>query len=120
MADAGKRGVGVTARVLGKQLVRGERAVGTPGDDIGERATAVDPELPAPGIGVRGHGPCHREDGEFYMLKSARPAARQAGSESRRYASQHTRTKPGWGDRTNPCRGGCWGPAAAGGALAPR
>ena len=46
-ADAGDRGVAVLLGVLGKKLQGRERAVGTLGDDIGEGAAAVDPELPA-------------------------------------------------------------------------
>src|SRR5690349_8082781 len=34
------------SRILGQQLLRQQRAVGPPGDDIGERAAAIDPELP--------------------------------------------------------------------------
>ena len=47
VADAGDRGVAVLLRVLRQQLVRDERAVGPARDDVGERAAAVDPELPA-------------------------------------------------------------------------
>ena len=46
IADAGERGVVIVAGVFGQQLMRGERAVGAPRDDVGERAAAVDPELP--------------------------------------------------------------------------
>jgi hypothetical protein len=56
VADAGHRGVAVGAGasgIVGQQLVRDQAAVGSPGDDIGERAAAVDPELPAAlGFGV--------------------------------------------------------------------
>src|SRR5262245_59905850 len=47
MLDARDRRIGVAPGILGKQLVRREPAVGAEGDDIGERAAAVDPELPA-------------------------------------------------------------------------
>ena len=41
---------------LGEQLVRDQPAVGTPRDDVGERAAAVDPELPARRSHVRARG----------------------------------------------------------------
>ena len=44
--NAGDRRVVVLFRVIGQQLVRHQRAVGLTRDDIGERAAAVDPELP--------------------------------------------------------------------------
>ena len=47
VADALHRRVPVAFGILGQQLVGRERAVGTAGDDVGERAAAVDPELPA-------------------------------------------------------------------------
>ena len=46
VADAGERGVGVLLGIVGKELVRDEGAVGLARDDVGERSTAVDPELP--------------------------------------------------------------------------
>jgi hypothetical protein len=45
--DAGHRGIAIARGIFGQQLVRDERAVGLARDDIGERAAAVDPELPA-------------------------------------------------------------------------
>ena len=53
-ADAVHGGVAVALRILRQQLVRDERAVGPAGDDVGERAAAVDPELPAGGAGEGG------------------------------------------------------------------
>ena len=53
VADAGDRRVAVVLRVLRQQLVRDERAVGPARDDVGERAAAVDPELPAAGSLMR-------------------------------------------------------------------
>ncbi len=47
LADRVHGGVRVALRILGEQLVRDERAVRTARDDIGERAAAIDPELPA-------------------------------------------------------------------------
>ncbi len=46
LPDAGHRRVGVGAGVLRQQLVHRERAVGAARDHVGERAAAVDPELP--------------------------------------------------------------------------
>src|SRR5262245_60906633 len=46
-SDPGKGGIPVAPRVLRQQLVRDERPVGTARDDVGERAAAVNPELPA-------------------------------------------------------------------------
>lgn len=54
VADAGHGRVAVLLRVLRQQLVRDERAVGPARDDVGERAAAVDPELPARGVGGNG------------------------------------------------------------------
>ncbi len=45
--DAFDRGVAILRRALRQQLVRHEPAVRAPRDDVGERAAAVDPELPA-------------------------------------------------------------------------
>ena len=47
LADALNGGVPVVLRIVGKELAGDERAVGAAGDDIGERAATVDPELPA-------------------------------------------------------------------------
>ena len=47
VADAGDGGVAVLLRVLRQQFVGQQHAVGAARDDVGERATAVDPELPA-------------------------------------------------------------------------
>ena len=47
LADALNGGVPVVLRVVGEELAGDERAVGTAGDDIGERPATVDPELPA-------------------------------------------------------------------------
>ncbi|MGF6416458.1 hypothetical protein OKW37_008217 [Paraburkholderia sp. MM5482-R2] len=47
MANPGDSRIAILLRVFGKQLVRGERAIRAARDDIGERAAAVDPELPA-------------------------------------------------------------------------
>jgi hypothetical protein len=46
-----ERRVLVVLRVLRQQLVRDQRAVGPPRDDVGECAAAVDPELPVGGGG---------------------------------------------------------------------
>ncbi len=53
-ANARDRGVAIVLGILREELVRDERAVRATRDDVGERAAAVDPELPA-GRGV-GHG----------------------------------------------------------------
>ncbi len=50
LADALDRGVAVALRVVGQELVRREAAVGAARDDVGERAAAVDPELPHTGV----------------------------------------------------------------------
>ena len=50
VADAGERRVAVTGRVFRQQLVADDAAVRTAGDDVGEGAAAVDPELPASGF----------------------------------------------------------------------
>ena len=55
LADAVHRGIAVASGILGQELVGDERAVGPARDDVGERAAAIDPELPA-GTGVRRHG----------------------------------------------------------------
>jgi hypothetical protein len=47
LANACNRGVAVTLGVLRQKLVRRKRAVRPARDDVGERAAAVDPELPA-------------------------------------------------------------------------
>src|SRR4029077_16244825 len=47
LPDPGHGRIVVAARVLRQQLVDGQRAVRAAGDQIGERAAAVDPELPA-------------------------------------------------------------------------
>ena len=46
VADAGDGRVAVLLGVFRQQLVRDQRAVGPLGDDVGEGAAAVDPELP--------------------------------------------------------------------------
>src|SRR5690606_677939 len=48
VADALQRGVAIALGVLREQLVGDELAFGRAGDDVGEGAAAVDPELPAP------------------------------------------------------------------------
>ena len=56
LADAVHRGVAVAFRIFRQQLVRRQRAVRPARHDVGERAAAVDPELPAGGRGRRfGH-----------------------------------------------------------------
>ena len=47
LADCVHGGVAVALRMLGQQLAYGQRTVGSPGNDIGEGATTVNPELPA-------------------------------------------------------------------------
>jgi hypothetical protein len=54
LADAGHRCVAILLGVFRQQLVRDERAVRAARDDVGERAAAVDPELPARGVGGNG------------------------------------------------------------------
>ena len=46
LAHALHGGILVALRVLGKQFVRLQRAVGSPRHDVGEGAAAIDPELP--------------------------------------------------------------------------
>ena len=47
LADTLDGGIAVVLRIVGEELARDERAVGTSGDDVGERAASVYPELPA-------------------------------------------------------------------------
>ena len=60
LADAGDGRVAVALRVLRQQLVGDDGAVGTARDDVGERAAAVDPELPAAGMCGAHGGDCAR------------------------------------------------------------
>lgn len=46
IADALHRGVAVGLRILGKQFVGNERAIGLAADDVGEGAATIDPEIP--------------------------------------------------------------------------
>src|SRR5258708_5000052 len=46
LAYSGDRGMAVPAGILGEQLVSEDAPVRAKGDDIGESAAAVDPELP--------------------------------------------------------------------------
>ena len=46
LSDSRDGSVRVLPRVIRKQLVRDERSVGPARHDVGERAAAVDPELP--------------------------------------------------------------------------
>ncbi len=48
VADAGERRVAVAFRILRQELARDQPAVGRARHDIGERAAAVDPEMPGP------------------------------------------------------------------------
>ena len=47
MPNAGERGVAVVVRIVREQFVRGDRAVRPACDNVGERAAAIDPEVPA-------------------------------------------------------------------------
>ncbi len=51
MPDGGESRVAIALGILGEQLVGEDGSVGTPGDDVRERAASVDPELPAGGMG---------------------------------------------------------------------
>src|ERR1700681_4637841 len=44
--EAGDRGVAISAGVLAEQLAGREAPIGRAGDDVGEGAAAIDPELP--------------------------------------------------------------------------
>src|SRR5262245_8115284 len=59
-ADALHGGVTIGLRILGEELVRDQRSVRPPPDDVGEGAAAVDPEFPRlrlpPALCVRHHG----------------------------------------------------------------
>ncbi len=46
LTDAGHGRVGVSRGIVRQQLVRAQRPVWSPRDDVGERAAPVDPELP--------------------------------------------------------------------------
>ena len=52
-ADAGDGGVAEFGPVLGEELGRGQAAVGIARHDIGEGATAIDPEVPSAGSRCR-------------------------------------------------------------------
>ena len=54
LADPGDRRIAITLGILGEQLVRQQGPIRQPCDDVGERAAAVDPELPAARLRV-GH-----------------------------------------------------------------
>ena len=87
VADALNRRIQVALRIFGQQLVRGQRAVRTARDNIGESPPAVDPELPATRSGV-----CHhrivRRLGLSRCGRAREPsAARSHYSESVRLAS---------------------------------
>ena len=47
MANAGDRRIAVLLRVVAKQLVRDQHAIGPAAHHVGERAAPVNPELPA-------------------------------------------------------------------------
>jgi hypothetical protein len=49
LADTVDRRIGIALGIFGQQLVRQQSAVRPPGDDVGERAAAIDPEFPAGG-----------------------------------------------------------------------
>jgi hypothetical protein len=53
LPDAGHRGVRIGSRVIREQLAGHQAPVRAAGDDVGERATPVDPEFPIVG-GARG------------------------------------------------------------------
>ena len=46
VANAGDGGIVILARILGQELAGDDAAVGVSGDDVGEGASAIDPELP--------------------------------------------------------------------------
>src|SRR3989442_1873219 len=54
-ADPGEGRIPVAPGILGQQLERGDRAVRAAGNDVGEGAAAIDPELPAAGIAWLSH-----------------------------------------------------------------
>ncbi len=45
--NAGDRGIAIGFRVLGQQLAGVQAAIRIAADDIGKRAAAIDPEIPA-------------------------------------------------------------------------
>src|SRR5213080_2367347 len=55
LPDPGEGRIAVAPGILGQQLVRGDRAVRPTGDDVGEGAAAIDPELPTAGIAWLSH-----------------------------------------------------------------
>ena len=65
-ADAGQGCVAVAAGIDRQQLVRGQASLGVAGDDVGEGAAAVDPELPA----------CHVRERPVRMRGHATPDGR--------------------------------------------
>ncbi len=62
VADALHGGIAIGFGVFREQLVRGERAVRPPPDHVGERAAAVDPEIPGVASPLR-----------FSLIRHARP-----------------------------------------------
>ncbi|MDR8763757.1 hypothetical protein FEP90_05478 [Burkholderia multivorans] len=80
MADAGHGRVAILLGVLRQQLVRDERAVGPARDDVGERAAAVDPELPARGVGGNGESlsVSHGDELDASLNRRTSAAARRA------------------------------------------
>ncbi len=88
-ADAGDGGIVVLLRVLRQQLERDEQTVRAAGDDVGEGAAAVDPELPRSCRAVRGsHGVSVWVSGlqqyarSMAMRLTADPAHRPGGASS--------------------------------------
>ena len=71
MPNAGNGSVAVQIGVVRQQLVRDERTIGTKGDDVGERAAAIDPELPLSRLRPFSHSVL-RSDAGACMLRDAR------------------------------------------------
>ena len=77
----------VAPGILGQQLVRDERAVGPARDDVGERAAAVDPELPARHHRrsriSRASGPARSAHSSVALRPSSRRRCRNSGRDLR-------------------------------------
>jgi hypothetical protein len=83
VADARDGGVAIAPGIFRQELVRGEAAVGLARDDVGERAAAVDPELPARAHRVsssaRASGPALADHSSIAPRALSRRRVRSAG-----------------------------------------
>ena len=86
LVDALCRGIGIATRVLREQLVGAQRPVGRTRDDVGERAAAIDPELPAALQGharYKGRAATDRGGAVYIAGRCTQPAGRRLQSAAR-------------------------------------